>query len=306
MAPISALVLPGRREPGHRQLLRGQPGVPAGPAGWAAARRSPRARAGPGRRRPAPRTGRRAPRPGAGARGPPGGAGPGAATRRTAGGCGRARCRCPVGPKRLERRPEVALGRVVVDQRRQRSAAPRAHGEPFAAASSSSRSTTGEGVVAPVAAHGGLDEVGVLQRGHLQERVVDEAASAARTRRRTPVGEVAHGERGQPGGVHAAHPDGPRTLGEHLDLLPGRPGPGQQRRVDHVVGVVADRPRRSRTCSMHCAARRGVPPLSSAIDMLHSVRSSSRSEPASRAAAAVRSRQSRRAGRPTARWSARC
>ncbi len=119
-------------------------------------------------------------------------------------------------------------------------------------------------------------------------------------------GQVAKGERGDGRGVDTAEAGLPHRLGERLDLGAGRTDPGQVGGVDHVLGLVADRP-------PELANLLDVgpgPPRGAAASARRATGSTGRcpaaaGNPPSRAASATRCRQASAAAvGPTARWSA--
>ncbi len=123
---------------------------------------------------------------------------------------------------------------------RDRSAIARAHGDPLAAASSSRCSTCGSAAAGVPGPHGGLDEVGELQRGDLQERRVDEGFQPVVAVAVVALGQVAHGEGGDSRGVDAGEPHRQAGIRDRLDLRAGCAAPGEEGGVDHLLGVVAD------------------------------------------------------------------
>ena len=228
VAPISALVLPAaasratvsswvvspRPRPGSRRSGRVPGRLELG---------------GPARRRPAPRCARR----GSAAtrrcsRASPAAPGAGAATRRRAGGSGRARRRrrsaasassAPRSAPRPRRRPP-APGSAAATPRRPRRA--------VAAASSLEAVHERDGLLPSAAADRGLDEVGVLQRGDLQERVVDERPEPLeRARRSAPSARSRTASAVSPEACTPPIPIARALLGEQLDLRraarPSRP-----------------------------------------------------------------------------------
>ena len=137
---------------------------------------------------------------------------------------------------------ELSASASAVISARDRSATPRAQSDPLASAIAVSVSTTGHRVIGVAASHRGFHEVRVLQRGDLQERVVDQRLQPVIGIAVVALGQVALGERGDRRGVHTTETQLPHRLGDPLHLGPGRPDRGEVRRVDHVLGLVADRP----------------------------------------------------------------
>ncbi len=213
-----------------------------------------------GVRRPGSRTGRRWPRssmrarranagslsvleelagPGAGARARRGVVGRAAATRRTGGEHGRARCR---GHWRPASRARPGSG---VRHRARRApgnarATPLVHVDPLTDAIASRRATCTAASSACSLRHAASMKSGQLERGDLEEGIVDQRFEPVVGLLVAGFGEVPHGECGLAGGSDAAESHRGRALADHLDLRARGVGPGQQRDVDDVLGVVPD------------------------------------------------------------------
>ena len=175
VAPISALVLPAAasRATVGSCAVRPEPG----PADSTDVARSPVASssgAGPCGERPAPLCVEHLDGDAGAARARRGAACAAAATRRRGGVPGRGRPRRRRRSARRSRRWKWASASRPVHQRAGPAATPAAHAEPLASRHARRAVATVRLPPRVAAAHRGLDEVRVLQRGDLEERVVDQ------------------------------------------------------------------------------------------------------------------------------------
>ena len=244
VAPISALVWPGRGQPGDGQLLGGQVRCRRRAAAAERARRWPRARCGPAARRRAPGLARTAPAPRAGARAPRRRRLRAAATRRTAGGCGPARPRRRSG--RACRSPPGSGARRSSSATRARRARgqPRGPRRPVGVghrleASCDARRASSRWPLRTAASTKSGYSSGVTCRNGSSTSGFEPVVGVARSGPRPGRGRRARRRRRR---ARRRSPSAPAPSAIISTCARGAPVQASMRRVDHVLGVVADRP----------------------------------------------------------------